>query len=52
MEIGTVLKIVPSERPSSFLRNGGIPLCYVEPKSSAINICAEGWGENGTLERV
>ena len=50
MEIGTVLKIVPSERPSSFLRNGGIPLCYVEPKSSAINICAEGWEKTARLK--
>lgn len=50
MEIGTVLKIVPSERHSSFLRHGGIPLCYVEPKNSAINICAEGWEKTALLK--
>ena|SRR5487761_1826026 len=50
MEIGTVLKIVPSERPSFFLRNGGIPLCYVEPKDPTINICAKGWEKTAGLK--
>jgi hypothetical protein len=43
MEIGTVLKIVSSPRPRSLLRNGGVPLSYVEPESSAIRICGDGW---------
>jgi hypothetical protein len=41
-EIGTNLKLV-SKKSKSFFRNGGIPLCYVDPKGSTIRICTEGW---------
>ena len=48
--IGTVLKIAAGKSNSSILRNGGIPLSYVVPGSSAIKICADGWTRTCRLQ--
>jgi hypothetical protein len=49
-EVGTGLKIISRHRPNDVLRNGEIPLCYVDSRSSKIRICADGWGKTARLK--
>jgi hypothetical protein len=49
-DIGTALRIVTRKSFFSALRNGGIPLSYVEFGSSSIKICADGWVKTCRLQ--